>query len=84
MVERSKGGAIIDTPGIRELIPANLDLTILDRSFPDFLPWLGQCSFSSCSHTHEPGCLIKQKVEDHIIHEDRYETYLRLFHELER
>lgn len=73
----------IDTPGIRRMEPAGIDAEELDQFFPDFLPYIHSCTFSPCSHRREPGCRVKEEVERGTILADRYESYLRLYEELE-
>ncbi len=75
-------GYIIDTPGIRELLLWGIESCDLDHWFPDFLPFEESCSFAGCRHIHEPGCAVKKAVEEGIINEDRYESYTRMFLEL--
>jgi ribosome biogenesis GTPase / thiamine phosphate phosphatase len=73
------GGALIDTPGVREFGLWDVDATELAQLFPDLRPYLGECRFGlSCSHAHEPGCAIKQAVEAGKITPRRYQSYLRM------
>lgn len=75
---------IIDTPGIRRLMPDGMGPGDLALYFREFAPLLGQCTYGlSCSHRIEPGCKIMEAVAAGVIHEDRYESYLRLREELE-
>ena len=49
----------------------------------EFAPLAGKCSYGlSCSHETEPGCKIMEAVSAGVIHEDRYESYLRIRREL--
>ncbi|GJM19529.1 MAG: hypothetical protein DHS20C14_17420 [Phycisphaeraceae bacterium] len=76
---------VIDTPGIRyfgldELTPAELR-----DSMPEFRKLRQACKFNDCTHTHEPGCAIRESLGNPGgVHPERYETYLRLLEELER
>ena len=47
--------------------------------FPDFREHLGNCQFHDCTHRQEPGCGIRQAVEEGKIEKSRYESYLRLY-----
>jgi len=76
-------GAVIDTPGIRHLEIKIEENDGLDRYFPEFLSYLNQCSFQPCRHIHEPDCAVKAAVQRGEIHPDRYESYLRIYSELE-
>ena len=44
----------------------------------EFRPYLGECIYSDCMHIEEEGCAIRQAVEDGIINERRYTSYVRL------
>lgn len=76
-------GTVIDTPGIRQIELALEGPENLDAYFPDFLPYIGKCSFQPCSHLHEPDCAVREAVEAGGIHPDRYESYVRMYSELE-
>ncbi len=73
-----EGGYIADTPGIREFGLFQFDKTDLHTYFPDFLEHADQCRFPSCTHTHEPGCAVKDAVETEDIHPLRYRNYLQI------
>ena len=76
-------GCIIDTPGVRRLMPDGIGPDDLALYFREFAPLVGQCTYGlSCSHRIEPGCKIMEAVAAGVIHEDRYESYLRLTDEL--
>ncbi|MDR0909660.1 MAG: ribosome small subunit-dependent GTPase A [Spirochaetaceae bacterium] len=75
--------SIIDTPGIRLLLPAGVSADTLILYMREFAPLAGKCSFGmSCTHTVEPGCKILEAVNAGYIHEDRYESFLRIREEL--
>ncbi|MDR0553386.1 MAG: ribosome small subunit-dependent GTPase A [Treponema sp.] len=77
------GGGLIDTPGIRRLLPDGVTGADLALYMREFAPLTGTCSFGlSCSHKTEPGCKILEAVAAGVIHEDRYESFLRLKDEL--
>ena len=42
----------------------------------------GKCRFNGCMHVSEPGCAVKQAVEDGIINYDRYKSYTDIFEEI--
>jgi ribosome biogenesis GTPase len=73
-----EGGFLADTPGIRELGTWDLPIDHLDRCFPEFTAYRDQCSFRSCSHTHEPRCAVVDAVDAGTIDRERYESYVRL------
>ncbi|MDX1991975.1 MAG: ribosome small subunit-dependent GTPase A [bacterium] len=72
------GGTIIDTPGIKLFGLWNTEADDIPPLFREFVPFLDQCKFSSCSHVHEPGCAVKRAVEQGIITQQRYDSYLYL------
>jgi len=72
------GGQIVDTPGMREFGAWNVEQSDLAQLFPEMRPYLGQCRFAPCTHTHEPDCAVKQAVAARHITEHRYESYLQL------
>jgi ribosome biogenesis GTPase len=72
------GGYVADTPGIRELGLWNFPLEELEECFREFRPFLGECYFASCTHTHEPDCAVRAAVADGAISAARYDSYVRL------
>ncbi|MDR1507467.1 MAG: ribosome small subunit-dependent GTPase A [Treponema sp.] len=75
---------VIDTPGIRRMVPWGLGRGELVSCMKEFAPLEGRCSYgASCSHVTEPGCKILEAVSAGVIHEDRYESFLRIQNELE-
>jgi len=79
------GGAarIIDTPGIRRFAPAGISPEELILHMREFAPLAGKCSYGlSCSHETEPGCKIMEAVHAGVIHEERYDSFLRIRDEL--
>lgn len=76
-------GGIIDTPGVRELEVFGIESGQLSFYYPEFQPYLGQCSFSGCTHLQEPGCAVLKALEEDQIHPDRWESYKKLFLEIQ-
>ena len=76
------GGELVDTPGVRELGITDLPQGDLAGHFADFQAFLGDCRFTSCSHIPEPGCAVREAVESGKISPARYDSYVRLYHEL--
>lgn len=77
------GGYVIDTPGIREFNLSGITRENLRFYYTEFLRFMPECSFSSCSHTVEPGCAVIAAVESESIAPERYESYLALLDSLD-
>lgn len=75
-------GFIADTPGFGNLSLEELDSKALAGGFREFATYESQCKFTSCTHTHEPVCGIKQAVEEGKIAVSRYESYLSILGEI--
>ena len=76
MYELASGGAVIDTPGLRGFGLVNLEKEEIARYFPEMLRAAEGCRFTPCTHTHEPGCAVKEAVENGEISAERYSSYL--------
>ncbi|MDR2479796.1 MAG: ribosome small subunit-dependent GTPase A [Treponema sp.] len=74
---------IIDTPGIRRFVPAGITPDDLILYMREFALLAGKCAYGfSCSHRIEPGCKIMEAVHAGVIHEDRYNSFVRIADEL--
>lgn len=69
------GGAVIDTPGMREL---GIESANLSESFEDIEDLILRCKFSNCRHGNEPGCAVRNAIENGELTEDRFQNYLKL------
>jgi ribosome biogenesis GTPase len=76
------GGALIDTPGMRE-IQVWGDAEGLHGSFPEIEQMARDCRFTDCRHETEPGCAVLAAVAGGDLPEDRYGNYIKLRGELE-
>ncbi len=54
--------ALIDCPGVQMFGLHHLSLGEIESGFVEFAPYLGQCRFHNCSHTHEPNCALLNAV----------------------
>ena len=54
---------LIDCPGVQMFGLHHLSLGEIESGFIEFAPYLGQCRFNNCSHTHEPNCALLNAVE---------------------
>ena len=77
------GGRVIDTPGIRELGLVDIPKQELSHYFPEMRRLINDCQFNNCMHTNEPGCAIKEAVQQEIIHIDRYISYCNILDKIE-
>lgn len=77
----ASGGFIIDTPGIRGFGLVDLKKEELSTYFPEMLRVMDNCRFMPCTHTHEPGCAVKEAVERGEISGERYYSYLGMLEE---
>lgn len=74
-------GYVIDTPGLRGFGLVNLEKDEIARYFPEMLKASEKCRFTPCTHTHEPGCAVKEAVEEGLISPERYSSYLGMIEE---
>lgn len=72
------GGYIADVPGLRTLALWDIEGEELDAYFKEIALLVPDCQFNDCSHSHEPGCAVRQAVASGKIHPARYDSYLRL------
>ena len=79
LVHIPSGGYYVDAPGIKELSLWEIEPDEIIHLFPEMSPLFGECKFGGgCAHDQEPGCAVKEALEDGRITEGRYENYLRL------
>jgi len=74
----ASGGYLGDTPGVREFGVWGVSKEKLAAFFRDFVPLRGECRFATCTHSHEPGCAVKDAVDRGSVSRERYESYLRM------
>ncbi|MBD3892914.1 ribosome small subunit-dependent GTPase A [Hydrogenophaga sp.] len=82
--------ALIDSPGFQEFGLNQIEPMQLAHLMPDLRAALGQCRFYNCSHLHEPGCAVRERVQGvgqavdaaAQISACRYRIYRELFEEL--
>jgi ribosome biogenesis GTPase / thiamine phosphate phosphatase len=72
------GGQVIDTPGIREMGLVDISKEELAHYFPEMRAVMSNCRFNNCMHLDEPGCAVKDAVNEGTIHEERYISYLNI------
>ena len=72
------GGKIIDTPGLREFAITDIERAELSHYFPEMRERLQGCKFNNCLHIEEPGCMVKEAVEEGKIYMERYISYYNI------
>lgn len=72
------GGALIDSPGVREFSLWHIDNTEIARGYSEFRPYLSQCKFRNCTHKDTPQCAIIKATAEGLISEKRYENFIKL------
>lgn len=77
------GGYVLDTPGFSSVEPENITPEALEDCFPELRAVKGACRFRGCAHINEPGCAVKQLVEEGRLAKSRYASYCELY-ELQR
>lgn len=75
------GGAVIDTPGVREFAMIDVEKEEIQHYFPEIFRIGRDCKFHNCLHINEPKCSVLEKIEKGEIEETRYITYLKLMEE---
>ena len=73
---------LYDTPGFTSFYVEEIEKEELRFYFREFFKYEGTCRFQGCTHTHEPGCMVKNALEEGKISKERYENYLELYREL--
>jgi ribosome biogenesis GTPase len=81
MYHVQSGGFIVDTPGLRGFGLVDLKKEEIAQYFPEMLKVAENCRFAPCTHTHEPGCAVKEAVENGEISYERYSSYLGMLDE---
>lgn len=76
------GGYLVDTPGFGNVFLTEMTIEKLKDTFREFLGFAGACRFTGCTHLHEPDCAVKRAVQDSLIAESRYHSYLMMTAEL--
>ena len=75
---------LMDTPGFSSLYTNDFGKEELKYYFPEFDQYQGGCRFQGCNHISEPGCLVKEALEEGKVHQVRYEDYCEMYRELEQ
>lgn len=76
-------GYIIDTPGIKGFGTFDMQEEEISHYFPEIFKTSIHCRYNNCTHRHEPGCAVREAVEQHYISESRYTSYLNMLEDKE-
>ena len=79
----SEGGYLIDTPGIKGFGMLEMEDAEVSHYFPELFEESTACRFGNCTHTHEPGCAVREAVEAGRIASSRYISYLGILEDKE-
>ena len=82
--ELGDGTNLYDTPGFTSLELPSMEPSELSNLIPEFRACRGQCRYADCVHMKEPGCAVKEAVNEGVIPEGRYDTYLNLMEEVKK
>ena len=76
-------GYIIDTPGIKGFGTFDMKDEEVGHYFKEIFEFSSRCKYGNCTHRHEPGCAVREAVENHYISESRYNSYLNILEDKE-
>lgn len=76
-------GYIIDTPGIKGFGTFDMEEEEIGHYFPEIFKVSAECKYNNCTHRQEPGCAVREAVEQHLISESRYTSYLNMLEDKE-
>jgi ribosome biogenesis GTPase len=84
MVLMPNGSMLVDTPGIRELLPYEQGATTAQaaEAFEDISELSLKCAFRNCRHRAEPGCAVKAAVEEGLLDKRRLDNWHRIQEEM--
>lgn len=74
-------GYLIDTPGIKGFGLINFNRNEIGHFFPEIFKASKNCRFNNCTHTNEPGCAVKEGVDNQTISRSRYASYLSMLND---
>lgn len=82
LIPLAEGGFVADTPGFSSMDLPDIKPEELAGLFPGIGDYQASCYFAGCLHYKEPGCSIKEAVEEGKIAADRYRQYLEFLEQL--
>ena len=79
----ASGGELIDSPGVRDFTPCISDKEQILRGFTELRKHFGQCKFNDCKHETEPGCAVRDAIENNEMDALRLQSYQHMLRDLE-
>ncbi len=83
MISIPGGGEIVDIPGVKGFGTIDFRPEEVSHFFPEIFRTGADCRYSDCKHTGEPGCAVIPAVENSLISQSRYASYLSILEELD-
>lgn len=80
MLFTPQGALLVDTPGLREL-QIWAENNAIGKSFSDIEEIATNCRFRNCKHGEEPGCAVREAVDEGILDPVRVKSYLKQLEE---
>ena len=77
------GGYLIDTPGIKGFGTFDMEEEEVGHYYKEIFEYSAKCKYNNCTHRSEPGCAVRLAVEEHLISESRYNSYLNMLEDKE-
>lgn len=81
MVDLPYGGELIDIPGVKGFGVIDFEPEEVSHFFPEIFSKGRECKYDNCKHTGEPGCAVLPAVEESLIAQSRYASYLSILEE---
>ncbi len=78
MFQLKKGGAVIDTPGIKGFGTIDMEINEISHYFKEIFIKSKHCKYSNCTHVHEPDCEVIKAVKNKEINSSRYQSYISM------
>ncbi|WP_071130471.1 ribosome small subunit-dependent GTPase A [Enterococcus timonensis] len=77
------GAMIIDTPGMREVGLDTVSAAALEQSFEQITGLAKMCRFNNCQHKTEPGCAVKEAINNGELSDELFKNYLKMQKQLQ-
>ena len=71
-------GSIIDSPGVRDIEQGPVSKSSIKNVFHEITEASKKCQFRNCGHKKDKGCFVKEGVEEGLINQSRYDSFLEL------